>query len=517
MKRRRAAAWWAILGLAGGGLAGCGRPEPPAVPAAERFRGTRLVVGGLGAPALLRSVAAQRGEWVAKTGSELALRDAPVDPKAPGDVDVVVFAAERLGDLVDAGALAALPDAVVAPPAGPPAAPAPPADDSGAGPAPPQVDTFRFADIAPAFRNLVGKYGPDRFGLPIGGSALVVASHRGALDRPELVEAARAAGVKLGPPATWDEFDALARFCHGRDLDGDGRPDSGVALPWGPDPEGVGDAVFLARAAAAALHPDQYSFLLDSETTEPRVASPPFVEALGALAALKQAGPPGGEAFDAPAARAAFRAGRVALLVDRAEAAALWGTGGFPIGVAPLPGSARVYDPSRAAWETPGAPNRPFYLPSGGGWLVGVAAESAHREAAEAFARYLAEPETTDRLRSERDFPMLAVRTSQLARGLLNPRSAPGVDPRAWADAVARTLGGDKAVPGLRVPDAPGYLADVAAARAAVATGRPAEAALHDLAAAWAGRTRSLGLARQTWHHRRSLVGPSTAARPPAR
>ena len=511
MKRRRVGAWLVALGSMGGGLAGCGKPEAPPVPAAERFRGVKLIVGVVGDPTLLRSIAAQRGEWVAKTGSELVLRDGPVDPKAPGDVDAVIFAGERLGDLVDAGVLATLPESLVAAPAA--SAPA----DPGAEAAPPAPDPFRFAEIAPAFRNRVGRYGPDRFGLPIGGSALVVAFNRRAFDQPELIEAARAANVKLGPPATWNEFDALARFCHGRDLDGDGQPDSGVALPWGADAEGVGDAVFLARAAASALHPDQYDFLLDSETTAPRVATPPFVATLQALVALREAGPPGGAGFDAPAARAAFRAGRVALLVDRAEAAATWGTGQFAIGVAPLPGSTRVYDPSRSAWESPGTPNRPFYLPSGGGWLVGVAARSAHREVAEAFARYLAEPETTDRLRSERDFPMLAVRTPQLARGLLNPRSAPGVEPRAWADAVARTLGGDKVVPGLRIPEAPGYLADVAAARATAIAGRPAEEALQALAAAWAKRTQALGPARQTWHHRRSLDGPSTAAEPPAR
>ncbi len=489
---------------------GCDKPAPLAPPPAVRFDGLKLVVGVVGDPALLKSVGAQRGEWVAQTGSELILRDGLVDPRALGsDVDVVVFAGERLGDLIDAKALAVLPESVVAPPAQP--SPGTQADSSS------KPDPLKFTDVAPAFRDQVSKYGPDRYGLPIGGSALVVVFRRAAFDNPTLIEAAKQAGLTLEPPQTWDQFDALARFFHGRDLDGDNQADFGVALPWGLDPEGVGNSVFLARLASSALHPDQYSFLLDSETTEPRVTSSPFVESLAALIALKAFGPPKAETFDAPAARAAFKSGRVAMLVDRAEAASSWGTGQSPIGVAPLPGSNRVFDPSRNLWETNKGLNRPSYLPSGGGWLVGVSSMSKNRAAAEAFARYLAGPDTTNRLRAEREFPMLAVRTSQIGQGMTNPRSAPGVEARPWAEAVARTLNAEKVLPGLRIPEATGYLADLSAARVAAANGQPAEDALKTLAGAWTKRTQSLGLARQTWHHRRSLNGPTTTPEPPPR
>ena len=43
------------------------------------------------------------------------------------------------------------------------------------------------------------------------------------------------------------------------------------------------------------------------------------------------------------------------------------------------------------------------------------------------------------------------------------------------------------------------------------------EAALRQLADAWTIRTQALGVARQTWHHRQSLNGPSTAPTPPPR
>jgi len=492
------------------GPTGCDGGKQPSPATTRPLEGRKLVVGVLGDPAILGSIATQRGEWRAQTGADLVLQDVPVDPKAIRGVDVLVFPGDRTGDLVDARALSPLPDLAVLPPES--------TADGGSGSGPAAApDVLAYKDIAPAYRDQVARYGPDRIGLPIGASALVIAYRRAAFDDPAHKEAAKAAGLKLEPPKTWDHFDALARFFQGRDVDGDGKPDAGVALAWGPDPEGVGDAIFLARAAASALHRDQFSFLLDSETTAPRVASPPFVETLKALVALMASGPPDAGKLDADAARKAFRAGRAALLIDRAEMAGGWGAEGTAVGVAVLPGSNRVFDPSREAWEISPTPNRPSYLPSGGGWLVGVVASSPDRPAAEALAKYLAGPDSTNRLRAERGFPMLAVRTSQLAQGLTNPRSAPGVEPRPWADAVSRTLAADKVVPGLRIPGAPAYLADLARARVAAANGLAPEAALADLARAWTERTRALGPDRQTWHHRRSLNGPTTSAEPPGR
>ncbi|WP_435009145.1 ABC transporter substrate-binding protein [Tundrisphaera lichenicola] len=488
---------------------GCEGPKSTENAPARPFAGTRLVVGVVGDPAILPSVKAQQGEWMAQTGAELSIRDEPVDPKAPGDVDILVFPGDRMGELVDIKALAILPDSEILPPE-------PTAEGGEPAPEPPP-DTFQYKDIAIAYRDLVTRYGPDRVALPIGGSALVLAYHRKAFEDPASLEAAKAAGLALEPPKTWEQFDALARFFHGRDWDGDGSPEAGVALAWGADPEGVGDSTYLARVASMSLHPDQFSFLLSSETTEPRVTSSPFIESLRSIVALKDFGPPEAGKFDADAARQAFRSGEAAFLIDRAERAATWSTEGSAVGVAPLPGSDRLFDFSSNTWTKPQPISRPTYLPHGGGWLVGVVAASAKQPAAVDFARYLAGPDSTNRLRAERGFPMLAVRSSQLNQGLANPRSAPGVEARGWADAVSKTMNAVRVFPGLRVPDAPGYLADLTKARVAAVEGEPAEQALEGLAKAWSERTKGLGQARQTWHHRRSLNGLVTPPTPPAR
>src|SRR5262249_25931080 len=277
------------------------------------------------------------------------------------------FRADRLGDLLDAGALAVIPNQAVLP--------APPAESEDQDSRPVEKDgqrdpedTFRYLDIAPAYRDQVTRYGKDRVALPYGGSALVMVYRRDAFERPANRAAAREQGLHLEhSPATWPQRDALARFFQGRDWDGDGKPDHGIALVLGPDAEGIGVATFLARASSLGQHPDHYSFLFDYETMTPRINTPPFVEALDGLIALKRAGPPGMERWDSGSARESFRTGKVAILIDRAERVATW-SHGKPIGVAPLPGSQRIFDPSLKSWGSAVRRNAPSYLPRGGGW-----------------------------------------------------------------------------------------------------------------------------------------------------
>jgi multiple sugar transport system substrate-binding protein len=178
-----------------------------------------------------------------------------------------------------------------------------------------------------------------------------------------------------------------------------------------------------------------------------------------------------------------------------------------------------VYEPVRKVWEDVATPNRPSYLPFGGGWLVGVSASATgrEREAAIDFVKYLASPETSGRVRADRAFPMLAVRGSQVGLGLPDPTAAPGVESRLWADAVSRTLTAARVVPGLRIPQAEGYLADLAKGRVVAVKGEPAEKALQGVAEAWAARTKGLGVERQVWHYRRSLNKLETLPKPPAR
>ena len=506
------------LVVAGGVLAlgGCWGESQPQKPAGPSFAGVSLKVAALDDPAILTGVSVLRGEWEASRGGKIAVIENQVEAESPPAADVVIFSGQRLGDLVDAQALAVIPNDAVIPPK-------PKATDSGerAEPEPDaaaarESDTFQYMDIAPAFRDQVSRYGDDRLSLPLGASALVLAYRRDAFENEGNRALARAAGVPLRPPATWGELDALARFFASRDLNDDGKPDHGIVVAMGRNDEGIGDTVFLARAASLGQHRDQYSFLFDADEFAPRVEAPPFAEALKGVVGWKSSGPTGIDKLDAAGARELFRTGRAAMLIDRAERVAEW-SGGKPIGVAALPGSERVFEPLRKEWSQASPPNHPSYLPRGGGWLIGVSSSTSgkEREAAVDFAKYLAGGDNLNRLRSERGFPMLPVRTTQIGQGLSDPTSAPDVDMRQWSVAVAETLQTNRVLPGLRVHDATGYLSDLSKARAAALGGVPAEEAIHTLAGAWAERTKKLGPKRQLWHYRRSLNKLVTLPKPP--
>ncbi len=495
---------------------GCWQESKPPENTPPSYRGIALTVGALDEAGLLTGVAAHRGEWMASRGGEIAVREQPVKQESAREVDILLFRGDRLGDLIDAELLTAIPNEAVMPPA--------PSGPLGGGPArsadaatKPAQDPFDLLGIAPPYRDQVTRYGSERMALPYGGSALVLAYRRDAFEREANRAAAKEKGINLEPPRTWGELDALARFFHGRDWDGDGTPDFGISLVLGADAEGLGNATYLARAASLGQHPDHFSFLFDSEKLAPRIEMAPFVEALAGLIGLKTSGPAGMERFDAAAARESFRTGKVALLIDRAERASAWAHN-KPVGVAPLPGSERVFDPSSKTWTTPQQRNRPSYLPFGGGWLIGIRGglSGTQLEAAIDLAKYLADPQNSDRIRAERVFPMLPFRTAQMGQGLPDPTAAPDVDSRLWAEAVGRTFA-ERTVVGLRIPAADGYLGDLAKGRAAALGGMEPKSALADVARAWTERTKALGPKRQLWHYRRSLNLRANVAEPPGR
>ena len=317
------------------------------------------------------------------------------------------------------------------------------------------------------------------------------------------MEAADQAGISLQPPKTWEDLDSLAKFFNGRDWDGDGKVDHGIALALAADREGSGNDLHLARAASLGQHKDQYSFFFDSDSMAPRIDTPPFVEALTGLIALKDCGPPGMETFDAIAAWPRVR-GRQGCTLDRpgravrslgereacrCRAFARLGTRLRPR----TPTLGNVVDP------------QPAQLPPSGrrlaGRYIGAAAQGTKRDAAIDFAKYLTSPDAANQVRSNPGMPMLPVRNTLLGQG---PSNSNGVDARQWSEAVGRTLAAVRVVPGLRIPEANGYLSDLTAGRLAALKGEPAEQALHTVSQAWQARTQRLGTARGRWHYQRT-------------
>ena len=114
---------WLLL-ICGVLLAGCRDETPAPVSQARSFPGITIKVGALGDVAILAGVSPQRGEWEASRKGRIVMRDESLTLETLSSVDVVLFPAERLGDLVDAGVLAPIPNSVVLPPK-------PPDDETG--------------------------------------------------------------------------------------------------------------------------------------------------------------------------------------------------------------------------------------------------------------------------------------------------------------------------------------------------------------------------------------------------
>lgn len=494
--------------LLGVTLAGCTSPPPPP-PGPPTYRGVALRLGVLGDVPALRSARALANDWAAVHECEVAAGD------GAGGADVLIFPAAKLGDLVDSGTLRALPESlfrrkvaegeVTTPAEGESAAPE--GEEAWSPDAFPEVLAAR-----------AGRYGEDLMALPYATSALVLAYRRDAFEKPELQQAAQEAGVKLGPPATWEELDALARFLNEKDWAGNGRPGAGLAVPLAEDArERLGEAIFIARAASLGQHPDQYSFLFDYDSMEPRLGLPFFAETLGGIAAWKGDGPEGCGSFDAEAARAAFRDGKAAMLIDRAEMAARWSDPANPhaVAVAQLPGSARVYNTLIKEYEPADPANPAIVLPGIGGWMVGISSklEGKQVEAAVELAKVLAGKDAAPLVARDPEHPALSAHTSALNR----PAAIPGLDARSWSRAVLKTLGSGRARPALRLPGIDAYDADLDRAVARAAAGEVPGTILDEVARGWRERIAAGGKDRLRWHYCRGLNDVQVDAEPPAK
>jgi hypothetical protein len=167
--------------------------------------------------------------------------------------------------------------------------------------------------------------------------------------RADLLEAA---GRK--PPQTWEEYRSLLD-----DLDqwSKGLP---ALEPWD---EGFRDSILLARAAPFALHPDNVAILLDLQSGEPLIDTPPFVAALeDGLAALQRLDPESLHSTPDKCVQAVLE-GRAALAIGLPPISAdhVARDSNAVVGAIQLPGATRVYERSAGDWvSTPDG--KPSYV-----------------------------------------------------------------------------------------------------------------------------------------------------------
>lgn len=446
------------------------------------FPGVTLKLAALEVPALAQVTADLVGEWRASRQADVEIVEKPAtDAKTVLDpaVDIWLIRGQKLGELVDNNEIEPLGDL-----------------------------NADWASRPPVFDAMVSRYGPERYAVPVGTSVLVMAFRENIINQPEVKLAAEKAGIVF-PPATWEELEKFLPILQG-------KVETPIAFPTTFEPnDSTTTDLFLARATALGKHRDHFSFLMSAETMAARVGDVPFVDALKGLVAIKPK-----QKMTAEQARTAFRDGKAAILFDYANNAAKWANADekSKIGVSPLPGSLKVYEPDRKEYEKMQSANMSAYLPCGGGWLAVIAKgrDGKKSEAARDFLTYLAGESTAGAWAIDKRIQLLPTRDTLLANGFIDPRTAPRVESGAWGEAILKQLTSPNAVVGLRIPQADKYLNDLNRSIQAAIDGQPSDAALGKAADAWKKRVADFGPQRMKWHYRRSLVKPVTDPVPPA-
>jgi ABC-type glycerol-3-phosphate transport system substrate-binding protein len=130
----------------------------------------------------------------------------------------------------------------------------------------PALEALGWNRLPPPLRDALGMRGDRPTVCPVTCPTLFAFYRKDLLD---------AAGRK--PPQTWDDYDALVTSAS------EWAPGQTAIEPRGADTLAT---LFLARAAASAKRPTQYSFELDVSTGEPLIASAAFVRTLERMGAL---------------------------------------------------------------------------------------------------------------------------------------------------------------------------------------------------------------------------------------
>jgi multiple sugar transport system substrate-binding protein len=286
--------------------------------------------------------------------------------------DAAVFAPQWMGDFIEPGYLEDLTDKVKADAA------------------------LKWDDIGPFFRDFSATYNGKVYTIPLDGDFQMVYYRTDLLDQ---------AGLK--PPKTWDDYLAIAKAFHGKDLNGDGKPDYGSCIAKKRNAQSYWMITSVAGNFLQTQGTSQGAFF-DTETMKPLVNNDAFKEALKVYVETTKYGPPDEINLDVGDTRALFTTGRCALSLD-------WGDIGTlaidkttskvidKVGAVIIPGSKNVLDRATGKlvpcdaktcpYAIDGVNHAPFAAFGGWSGAVNKAKDAKSKEAAYAFLSYMSAPE----------------------------------------------------------------------------------------------------------------------------
>jgi multiple sugar transport system substrate-binding protein len=257
-------------------------------------------------------------------------------------------------------------------------------------------ETIKVDDIAPFFREFSQKFNGKTYMLTLDGDFQMV------YYRTDIAK-----DLGKGPPQTWEDYLAFAEAAHGKDLNGDGKPDFGSCIAKKRNAQSYWMITSVASAYIQSKGTSQGAFF-NAADMQPLYNNEAFAEALRVYQATTKFGPPDEINLDVGDTRTLFTSGQCALTID-------WGDIGTlaidkekskvidKVGAVVLPGSKRVLDrdsgklvdctPEICPHAKDGVNHAPFA--AFGGWSGGINAKADPKvkDAAYAFISWMSNPE----------------------------------------------------------------------------------------------------------------------------
>jgi multiple sugar transport system substrate-binding protein len=258
----------------------------------------------------------------------------------------------------------------------------------------PQLDQ---QDIVPFFRDYNSVYNGKNYTIPLDGDFHMVYYRSDLLQKD---------GLK--PPATWDDYLAIAQKYNGQDLNGDSQPDYGSCIAKKKGAQSYWWIISIAAGLMQSQGTSQGAFF-DTTNMNPLFgANEATTLALQTYAKTATFGPPDELNMDVGGTRGLFTTGRCALTMDWGDIGTL--TPGTyaqdKTGATITPGWKQVLDRSSGklvpcdATTCPDAVDGVNYAPFGsfGGWSGAINAKSpkANQDAAYDFLSYMSAPAQSD-------------------------------------------------------------------------------------------------------------------------
>jgi len=253
-------------------------------------------------------------------------------------------------------------------------------------------EALEWDDVAPFFREFSSTYQGSIYTIPLDGDFQMV------YYRTDILEE-----LGMEPPATWDDYLAIAEAAHGMDMNGDGDADYGSCIAKKRGAQSYWMVTSVASAYLQSQGTSQGAFF-DTETMAPLYNNPAFAKALEVYKATTDFGPPDELNLDVGDTRGLYTSGRCMLSID-------WGDIGTlaidpdtsvvqdKVGAVILPGSTEVLDRSTGELATcdddlcpyhvDGVNHAPFAAFGGWSGAINAASDDAVKQATYDYLSYM--------------------------------------------------------------------------------------------------------------------------------